>query len=304
MCNAPLVSICCLTYNHESFLRQCLDGFVMQKTSFEFEIVVHDDASTDGTREILAEYSLKYPTVFRLILQEENQYSKGVDVLTHLFSHAKGKYIAFCEGDDYWTDPLKLQKQVDFLENNPEFVLSVHRYCQYYESDKRYGNVLPHIVTESLSFDLQYYVSYSNWVTTPLTSMFRSDIVKKYYRNFKHSKDVALFYVLLKFGKGMLHKDIMGIYRIHNGGVWSSVSSAKRISDDLNTLMGIYEHEHDRMSASMIYNYIDGKGYLGITFLRKNIKLYFSVLSILWEYYGLKSISLFVRSINYIKRNK
>ena len=73
MCNAPLVSICCLTYNHESFLRQCLDGFVMQKTSFEFEIVVHDDASTDGTREILAEYSLKYPTVFSLILQEENQ---------------------------------------------------------------------------------------------------------------------------------------------------------------------------------------------------------------------------------------
>lgn len=120
----PLVSICCLVYNHEPYLRQCFDGFVMQQTNFPIEVLVHDDASTDNSASIIREYTYKYPDLFKPIYQTENQYSKGVGVTrVYQFPRAKGKYIAMCEGDDYWIDPLKLQKQVDFLENNPAYGL-------------------------------------------------------------------------------------------------------------------------------------------------------------------------------------
>src|SRR5690606_25359461 len=103
------------------FIRQCLDGIFMQKCNFEYEILIHDDASTDDTQKIIKEYQQKYPEIIKPILQTENQYSKGVRGIMARFNfpRAKGKYIALCEGDDYWTDPLKLQKQIDFLENNP-----------------------------------------------------------------------------------------------------------------------------------------------------------------------------------------
>lgn len=116
-----LVSICCLTYNHKNYIRQCLDGFVMQKTSFAFEVLVHEDASSDSTGEILMEYELKYPNLFRCVYQKENQFLKQNTLVNILFRMAKGKYLALCEGDDYWTDPYKLQKQVDFLESNPTY---------------------------------------------------------------------------------------------------------------------------------------------------------------------------------------
>ena len=120
-----LVSICCITYNHAPYIRQCLDGFIMQKTNFKFEILIHDDASTDGTANIIREYEENYPNIFKPIYQTENQYSKGKNIsATYNWPRAIGKYIAQCEGDDYWTDPLKLQRQVDFLEANPEYSMS------------------------------------------------------------------------------------------------------------------------------------------------------------------------------------
>ncbi len=116
------VSVWCLCYNHEPYLRQCLDGFVMQQTSFRFEVVIHDDASTDGSAAIIREYEQKYPDIIKPIYQIENQYSRKVSIgRTFLMPATRGKYIAQCEGDDFWTDPLKLQKQVDFLEGNPEY---------------------------------------------------------------------------------------------------------------------------------------------------------------------------------------
>ncbi len=111
----PLVSICSITYQHAPYIRQCLDGFLMQKTDFAFEVLIHDDASTDGTEEIIREYEAKYPDIIKPLYEEENQWVKGRrGSRTFNFPRAKGKYIAMCEGDDYWTDPLKLQKQVDF----------------------------------------------------------------------------------------------------------------------------------------------------------------------------------------------
>ena len=124
---APAVTVYCLAYNHEKYIRKTLDGFVMQKTDFPFEVIVHDDASTDGTAQIIREYADRYPKLFHPILQKENQYS-GQGHIFRRFIHPliRGKYIAACEGDDYWTDPYKLQKQYDILETHPECVLCAH----------------------------------------------------------------------------------------------------------------------------------------------------------------------------------
>lgn len=117
----PMVSVCCLTYNHKKYIRQALEGVLMQKTSFPFEILVHDDASTDGTTEIVKEYEAKYPNIIKPIYQQKNQYSKDPRVLKHfVYPKARGKYIALLECDDYWSDSTKLQKQIDYMEQHPE----------------------------------------------------------------------------------------------------------------------------------------------------------------------------------------
>lgn len=115
-----VVSICCITYNHEKYIAEAIESFLMQKTNFNFEILIHDDASTDNTAAIIKKYEKKYPEIIKPIYQKENQYSKGKLISQNNYNRAKGKYIAICEGDDYWTDSYKLQKQVDYMEKNME----------------------------------------------------------------------------------------------------------------------------------------------------------------------------------------
>lgn len=126
-----MVTIRCVTYNHVKYIRKCLEGFVMQKTTFPFEAIVHDDASTDGTTDIIREYADKYPTIIKPLFEVENQWSKHNDSIGRIMdANTRGKYIAPCDGDDYWKDPFKLQKQVDFLEEHPDFTL-VHTGFNY-----------------------------------------------------------------------------------------------------------------------------------------------------------------------------
>ena len=123
----PVVSIYCLAYNHEKYIRTALDGFVNQKTSFPFEVIVHDDASTDGTAEIIRDYAERYPDIIVPIFQEENKYSQNINIfITYVLPLMKGKYIAVCEGDDYWCDENKLQLQVDWMENHLDYSFIVH----------------------------------------------------------------------------------------------------------------------------------------------------------------------------------
>ncbi|MBO5924474.1 MAG: glycosyltransferase [Lentisphaeria bacterium] len=125
--NLPMVSICCITFKHEKYIRECLDGFIMQKTNFPFEVIVHDDASPDKTADIIREYEAKYPDIIKPIYQTENQYSKKIKSLwKHVFPRCRGKYIAICEGDDFWCDENKLQMQYDFMEANPDYSLCMH----------------------------------------------------------------------------------------------------------------------------------------------------------------------------------
>ena len=133
-----LVSIKCITYNQEKYISDALDGFLSQKTDFPFEVVVHDDASTDKTAEIIKEYASKYPRIIKPLYETENQYSKGNGILGRIVdAKLSGKYIAFCEGDDYWIDENKLQKQIDYLESNPDYGLCFTD-CNFVDA---YGNV-------------------------------------------------------------------------------------------------------------------------------------------------------------------
>ena len=124
----PLVSVVCTTYNHEAYIRQCLDGFIMQKTDFPFEIIVHDDASTDSTVSIIKEYEDKYPNLFNNIYRTENWFSQKKNIWGYLFTEkARGKYIALCDGDDYWTDPLKYKNKLISLKRIKKLVYVVTR---------------------------------------------------------------------------------------------------------------------------------------------------------------------------------
>ncbi len=141
----PMVSIICCAYNHGKYIRECLEGFVSQKTTFKYEAIVHDDASSDETAAVIREFEEKYPDIIKPVYQSENQYSTGIGIMkTYIYPRAAGKYIALCEGDDYWIDPLKLQKQVDFMEANPDYSLccsNIYRlndrtgekWCRYYK---------------------------------------------------------------------------------------------------------------------------------------------------------------------------
>lgn len=137
----PLVVISCITYNHSSYIRDALEGFVMQKTDFPFVAIVHEDASTDNTADTIREYAEKYPDIILPIYEKENQYSKRNGSVGRIMQTAReatgAKYIAYCEGDDYWTDPLKLQKQVDFLESNPDYILVCTSFDKYFQNSKK-----------------------------------------------------------------------------------------------------------------------------------------------------------------------
>lgn len=126
-----MVSVACITYNHEPYIREAIEGFLTQRTTFRVEVFIHDDASTDSTADIVREYQRRDPHIIRSICQTENQYSQGNRPSLIVKEHLTGKYLAICEGDDYWSDPLKLQKQVLFLEENAEYGL-VHSDCDKY----------------------------------------------------------------------------------------------------------------------------------------------------------------------------
>lgn len=142
--NQIMVTVVCLTYNHEKYIRQCLDGFVMQKTNFRFEVIIHDDASTDNTADIIREYEEQYPEIIKPILQKENQYQKGKKILKSVcLKDMKGKYVALCEGDDYWTDKHKLQKQFDAMENNPSCKMCLCKVRAVQENCERMEQTYP-----------------------------------------------------------------------------------------------------------------------------------------------------------------
>lgn len=222
----PLVSISCITFNHVSFIRECLDGFLAQKTNFAFEIVVYDDKSTDGTSEILQKYSEKFPEIFAVQIADENQYSKGVRGIAYRFNfpRCRGKYIALCEGDDYWIDPLKLQKQVDFLENNHSYSACVHGAKVWDENEKKFSNSNYEGIQRDFDLGLNRIFKDSGWVY-PTCSLLMLKAKVRYPDNLLYftGGDLILIIFLAAQGKIRFMKEMMGVYRIHSGGVYQGV---------------------------------------------------------------------------------
>lgn len=238
----PLVSICCITYNHAPFIRKCLDGFLMQKApsclpedakmSDWCEILIHDDCSTDGTTEIIKEYAAKYPDLIFPLYEEENQYSKGGAGKMDLYNYkrVRGKYIAYCEGDDYWTEPQKLQIQVDFLEDHSDYSVTFHR-CKHLnvadgsmkddECDLLFHN-------NDIGVDIDVDMFFRRWITQPLTMVCRTsmhDITLAY--KYKYYRDMHEIYHLLKEGKGYLFGFVGGMRIVHQGGIASQISTER-----------------------------------------------------------------------------
>lgn len=217
------LSILCITYNHEKFIRDTLEGFITQKTNFLFEVLIHDDASTDNTVNIIREYEKQYPDIIKPIYQKENQYSKGVSISkTFNFPRVKGEYVAMCEGDDYWIDHCKLQKQVDFLDKNLDYNICFHPVREIYENNSHEPEIFPSdykkLSKQTLGLpDLleNNFISTSSvvyrWILKNQEDLFPTGIMPG---------DWFLHLLHAQKGKICCLLDIMSVYRRHSGGVW------------------------------------------------------------------------------------
>ena len=270
--NKPLVSISCITYNHAPYIRECLDGFMMQKCDFGFEVLIHDDASTDGTQEIIKEYQKKYPEIIKPILQTENQYSKGVRGINMKFNYprAQGKYIALCEGDDYWSDPLKLQKQVEFLEANPDFNISFHRAVRITPEGSRLDefpalNLNSKLSTEDLALN--------NFIPNLSVIFRKTEIDTKLLQNMPLG-DYAMHMANSRLGFIHYHKEVMAAYRI-NVGVFSGKEKYIQRQRTVQTLDGIIERFG--FEGKILENLISHRNNLLFYIFKDKVKLDFSV---------------------------
>ncbi len=298
----PLVSICCITFNHARYLHQCLQGFLSQKTIFKYEILIHDDASTDNTDEIIREYERQYPDIIKPIYQIENQYSKGcagrINALYN-FPRAKGKYIAMCEGDDYWIDPLKLQKQVEFLESNPECSLCFTG-CEIYKSNGERKTISYSI---SNLIDANEYLEKSYFMATA-SLMYRFELVNMpseewMLRSF--AGDFILRYKALIIGK-IGYVDLISV--VYNKGVegsWSNRNLSRKtiLKEFKDNLSGLY---YLGRNVDILKSNTDAK----IQFLKKEAFLKFQIskplLSILlnyiisWKYFSIRRLLIAMKN--------
>lgn len=253
--NNPFVSILCSTYNNRDFIKSAIDSFLSQKTRFSIEILIHDDASTDGTVEIIKDYQNTFPHIISLVFQEENQYMKGVRgmITKHLLPRAKGKYISLCEGDDYFTDSNKLQKQVNILEKNSNFSGCFHE-TQLVNEDgtngRVYGYHAPDIVRveDTISTLSPFHTSSLMFRNIPL------QIPPWFYHVV--SKDMALFSILASIAPLIKIPQIMSVYRKHKEGLTNRNEITKNIHRDriilLNHLNDYHNYKHDKKVMEVI----------------------------------------------------
>lgn len=230
----PLVSICSITYNHAPYIKDCLDGMLMQRTKFLIEILIHDDASTDGTANIIRDYAAKYPEIVKPIFEQENQWNKGRrGSMVFNFPRAQGKYIALCEGDDYWIDPYKLQKQVDFLKANPEFGMV---YSDYYTLTNGNYNRNSEIDTFKTHYEenaAPEIISDSVQRIGTATVLLRKDLVNHIYDDYSADfnsgpGDNVLWFHIARKSKIKYLDMVTAVYRKNDGGVTATNDTVKR----------------------------------------------------------------------------
>lgn len=227
-------------FNHENYIEDALNGFLMQKTDFPWEVIIHDDASTDNSAAIIKAYAERYPSIIKPIFQEENQYRKGLKPTYFTTGKARGRFYAFCEGDDYWLDNRKLQLQADFLIDNPEYSVCGHDAFIFEGNEIVRASKLP----ESKKADAKRERLAKGWFILPLTAMYRSnfDVFPEEHSKI-HNGDTFLFSRLGKIGGYKYISELApAAYQVHQGGVWSSVDEKQRLNHKVNTMYWISQY--------------------------------------------------------------
>lgn len=259
-----LVSIRCAVFNHEPYLHQCLDGFVMQKTNFRFEAIIHDDVSSDNSVGIIREYAEKYPDIIKPIYETENQYSKNDGSISRIMTAAcHGKYFASCEGDDYWTDPLKLQKQVDYLESHPECMLCfTNARVRWEDGSGRPDKLFAPKLEER---DYQSHELTEEWITPTASFVYRRSVLESdfYQQVINHPKlkivgDIPLVLTCAHLGTVHALADATCVYRRQPQGFMLSSDSTRKLAhgDYRYALFQVFGKEHlDSSVTKAIYHY-------------------------------------------------
>ncbi|MCM4158764.1 glycosyltransferase [Antarcticibacterium flavum] len=249
----PVVSVLVQTYQQKDFIKECLDSILMQETTFDFEILVGDDGSIDGTRDICLEYAKKHPERIRLFLHHrENQIkvmgepTSNFNAFYNFFS-ARGKYIAFCEGDDKWTDPLKLEQQVGFLEKDPNFVLAFHAFKETDEFSANNANGLDQVLHDVPSEKLKLLIFHPL-----LSTIFFRNIMSEVPAEIMRVINVDSFFLSLlgHYGDAKFQAEIQpSIYRRHRGGAWTGRKKENKLYTKINTyshLSAYYKKQKNR----------------------------------------------------------
>ena len=290
-----LVSVWMITYNHEKYISQALESILMQKSNYDVEVVIGEDYSTDQTRKIIQEYEKKYPTIIKPIYHKEN-----VGAIRNAFEFClpklKGKYIACLEGDDYWTDPNKIQKQVDFLENHPDYGL-VHSDADYlYEKENRlvrnYNRTNNIVIPQgNIFFDL-ISPDFPMLIKTA-TSIIRKNIVDKHFdfrialdRKWKLT-DLPLYIEIAYYSKIHYMDESMAIYRLNEESA-SRTSSAVKQYEFHKSVFDIYEYYCDKYSINKE--------------IKRKLTIRFNK-AMLNNAYKIRNVSLAKKSYNYLKSN-
>lgn len=288
--NYPKFRVCvrCFTFNQSKYITDALNGFTMQQTDFPFICCIVDDASTDGEQQVIMDYvrehfnmtdtSVAYQKetdyahityaqhkenkncYFAVLLLKENHYSQRKDKMPYLSEWRDNtEYEALCEGDDYWIHPQKLQMQVDFLDENKEYVLACHRY-----------KILDHELNRWKDTDgLDYLFKNKDgikfgkgekkvkaWLTKTLTLIYRKDADSEFYTEYNGGRrDTALNYFLLKQGKGYCSNEIMGVYRLNNGGICGKQPMLKKTMDGYLVWRDLFRYEQNGQTRYYYYSY-------------------------------------------------
>ena len=259
------VSVTIITYNQEKFIRQTLDSVLMQEGDFEYEIVIGEDCSTDNTRTILLDYQARHPSKIRLLLAEKNQ--GLVRNFIDTYRACKGEYVATLDGDDYWTSPQKLDKQVTFLDSHRDFAMCFHPVAMVFEDGSRPSRIFPENQKET--YDLKDILQ-SNFIPT-CSVMFRNNLFGSFpdwYQSFKFMEDWALYVLIAQHGKIGSMKEVMGVYRFHPMSTWSSLNEITRCREEIEFYDCMKQHLGNRFRD--IINSMVDKRYYRLTLLHED----------------------------------